>query len=485
MSIKLRPYQEKLVDDTRAGFSQGNKSVLVVLPTGGGKTFIFSYITMLAKAVRNQRIIILTHRQELLYQASDSLNALGVEHGLISPQYGISIEPVNVASAWTLVRRLKTVKAPHLIIIDEAHHAVPNNTWGKIIDSFPHARILGVTATPSRLDGSGLGSAVGGLFDTMVQGPQMKELQSMGFLTDYDYYCPPTNIDLSDVGTTGGDYTRGKLGKAMDKPVITGCAVEHYAKICPGEPAIAFCASVEHAEHTAEQFNAAGYRALSLDGNMDKTARKQAIKALGERRINVLTSCDIISEGTDIPIVTVAILLRPTQSLGLYLQQVGRVLRPAPGKEKAIILDHVGNVLIHGMPNEDRHWELNASKRNRKKKKKDDELDPLQLRACEKCYKPFKPPKEMCPHCGAIIEVKTRKISEKEGELQKIKEEKQRKIKARRREQGKARSLVDLILHGKTKGYKEGWALRVYKSRGNNVTIQEFEDAKREALLRG
>lgn len=484
MEIKLRPYQEKLVKELRGSFAEGFKSPLLVLPTGGGKTFVFAYITLLVKA-RGFKVLILTHREELWQQASDSLDALGIEHGIIAPKFGYSPDPVKVASIQTLVRRMEKIPDyPDFIIIDEAHHATTLNMWGKIIEKYPNANILGVTATASRLDGTGLGVKSGGVFDKMVLGPHMIELQQMGFLCEYDYYLPPTKgIDLSDVDSVGGDWAKGKLGKAMDKPVITGCAVDHYNSICPGEPAIAFCASVAHAQHVAEQFKESGYKAICLDGKMDKTQRKAAIKALGEGNLDVITSCDIISEGTDIPIVTVAILLRPTKSLGLFLQQVGRVLRPAPGKDKAIILDHVGNFYLHGHPNKKQDWDLNATKKTRRRKKDPEELEPLQYKTCEKCFKPFTGGSS-CPHCGHIHVVKTRELTEKEGTLEKIEDEKQRKIKANRREQGKATTLVDLLLLAKRKGHKEGWAKHIYKSRGGKLTHEIWENAKLEMMTR-
>jgi DNA repair protein RadD len=486
MVINLRPYQEKIVNEIRQAYADGFMAPIAVLPTGAGKTFIFSVIALMVKK-RENSVLILAHREELWSQASESLDRLGVEHGIIAPRFGYSGDLVNVASAATLVRRLDSILPPSLIIIDEAHHCIKGNTWGKILSKFPNARVLGVTATPIRLDGSGLGKDSGGFFDIMLQGPQMRELQQMGYLSHYDYYCPPTDVDMAGVGTVHGDFDRHKLAEVMDKPMIIGSAVEHYKEICAGKPAIAFCASVAHAEHTAQQFKAAGFRALSIDGKMDKTARKNAIKALGEGRLDVLTSCDIISEGTDIPIVTAAILLRPTQSLGLYLQQCGRVLRPADGKGSAIILDHVGNIFRHrGEPNLPRTWLLNTESR-KKRAKKEGELPPLNLKICDKCYTPA-PPAAACLNCGFVFVVKESGLKQTDGELIKIestltpKQEAQKvkaeQVKARKREQGKARGLDELLQLAKQKGYKPEWALKMYQIRGNSCTMAEFEAAK-------
>jgi superfamily II DNA or RNA helicase len=267
---------------------------------------------------------------------------------------------VQVASVQTLARRLgKTRINPALIIIDEAHHACAGS-WRNILSAFPRARLLGVTATPCRLDGQGLGKSSGGYFDRLIQGPSVRELINAGHLAQPIVYAPPVGADFSGVHVRMGDYVAEEQAAALDKPTITGCAIDHYRRICPGVPAIAFCASVKHAEHVAEQFDAAGFPAVSLDGTLDSKTRKHRIAALANGQIKILTSCEIISEGTDIPVVTACIMLRRTMSTGLYLQQAGRCLRPHPQKTNSIILDHVGNVFQHGFPDDDREWALDA-----------------------------------------------------------------------------------------------------------------------------
>ena len=324
----LRPYQQDLVSALRVSYATGHKAPLVVLPTGGGKTYFFSYVAEQAVA-RGNRVCILVHRQELLLQASRSLRSMGIAHGLISPMFNMNNEPVQVASVQTLIRRLKRQTLPFdLIVSDEAHHAVAGS-WRKILDQYPNAKVLGVTATPIRTDGQGLSE----IFDDLIVGASMATLIDMGYLVRPVVYAPPTAVDLSGVRKRGGDFDAQQLTERMDKPTITGSAVEHYKRLCAGKPAIAFCASVAHAQHVAEQFRQAGFKSVSLDGTMLDTERKAAIDGLANGSIHVLTSCDIVSEGTDIPVVEAAILLRPTQSTGLYLQQVGRALRVVDGKQ--------------------------------------------------------------------------------------------------------------------------------------------------------
>lgn len=456
--MHLRPYQQTAVDQLRASYAAGRRAPLFVLPTGGGKTFVFSHVANNATA-RGNRVCILVHRQELLFQASRSLTAVGVAHGLIAPGHNQTQHAVQVASVQTLSRRLaKRSYDFDLCIIDEAHHAAAG-TWLKITQALPNARILGVTATPIRSDGQGL-SAV---FDDMVIGPSMGELIEMGFLVRPEVYAPPTAINLAGVRKRGGDFDQRDVAERMDKPIITGSAVDHYRKLCPSQPAIAFCASVEHARHVAAQFNSAGFRAMSVDGSMLDSERKAAIDGLGNGKLHVVTSCDIISEGTDIPVVSAAILLRPTQSTGLYIQQVGRALRTAPGKDKAIILDHVGNVLRHGMPDEPRDWSLDGIERGNKAA--NDNVAPV--KQCSRCFAVYRPA-PACPQCGHVEEVKARTIEETDGELKQITpEEAARMQRERRMEVATARTMEDLLEVAKRRGYAPGWAYHMMRHRNS------------------
>lgn len=249
MNIQLRDYQMAGVEKIRASFRNGCRNVLFQLPTGGGKTVVFCYITENA-AKKSNRVLILVHRQELIRQTSTSLSDIGVPHGIIAPGFTPTWDMVQVASVQTLVRRLHKIHPPQLIISDECHHANAG-TWRKIFEHFNKARILGVTATPCRLDGSGLGRASGGFFDDMVKGPSVAELIDRGFLARPRIYAPPIGADLANLRKKYGEFVGADVVAAIDKPVITGSAVEHYRKLASGVPAIAFCASVAHAEHVA------------------------------------------------------------------------------------------------------------------------------------------------------------------------------------------------------------------------------------------
>lgn len=463
--LKLREYQDNTVNNIRRSYQSGNKAPLAVLPTGGGKTIIFSYIAASAVA-KGKKAWILVHRVELLRQTSEKLSWAGVRHGLVNPLYTPDLSAkCQVASVQTLVKRVDRYRQhikPDLIIIDEAHHATAS-TYRQIIEAFPEAKVLGVTATPVRSDGKGLGALSGGLFDDMVIGPQISELIAMGFLVKPIVYAPTERLDLSGIKIKMGDYDKKEVEVRVDKPTITGNAVAHYTKLCAGAPAVAFCVSISHAEHVAEEFRAAGYRAYAVDGSMDDGERKRILNGLANGSVQVVCSCDLISEGTDIPAIGCAILLRPTQSTGLYIQQVGRALRPCEGKEYAIILDHVGNVLTHGMPDDDREWSLDGEEKKKKKKKKQEAT--VRVKQCPNCYAMHNP-MPVCPHCGHKYEVEAREIKQEDGELKQVTADTAKLIqKQRKKEVGSARTLEDLIRVQNARGYKDGWAQHVWMAR--------------------
>jgi DNA repair protein RadD len=458
-AFELREYQRAGVESLRASYRAGRRAPLFVLPTGGGKTAVFSHIAEGARA-RGKKVTILVHRKELLLQASAALTRLSVEHGILAPWAAQSPADVQIASIQTLARRIERVSKPDLLIIDEAHHAT-SASYRAVLAAYPAAHVLGVTATPCRTDGAGLRD----IFDDLILGPSIGELIRQGFLVPPVVYAPPIGIDVTGVRRKMGDYDKGELAERIDKPKITGSAVEHYQKYCPGQPAIAFCVSIQHAENVAEEFRGAGVRAVRVDGGMDDSSRRAAIEGLGNGAIDLVTSADLIGEGVDIPRVSAAILLRPTHSTALYLQQVGRALRPYEGKTQALILDHVGNVMRHGLPDDDRDWTLDAAPKSGREK-----ADPTLIRVeqCERCFFVYESGPEKCPACGNLQPSKVRKIDAVDGELAKLtKEAVEAARKAKRREQGSAQTLEDLIALGRAKGYKNPkfWAEKVFAGR--------------------
>lgn len=457
MPIVLRDYQEKIIADLREAYRQGFRAPLVVSPTGSGKTRTFAFLSE-RLCFSRKRLVIMVHREELVAQISAALNDAGVPHGLIlaGSLYDVRL-PVHVASVQTLVNRLDRIAVPDYVIGDEGHHFLPKTMWGKCILHWqaenPALKINLWTATPERLGGEGLGE----MCDTMILGPTTGELIERGFLSPYRLFAPRTQLDFSGVTSRGGDFAKNEISAAMDKPKITGDAVMHYRKLCDGAPSVAFCASVEHAHHTAEQFRAIGYTAAAVDGKMDKHERRRVMDDFSRGRLHVLTSADIVSEGVDVPGLVGAILLRPTQSVALYLQQVGRALRTAPGKECAYIIDHVSNSARHGLPDDPREWSLFGTAKGKKKS------DAPGCRQCPKCYAISPLAAQKCRDCGAPFPVKERVIEQVDGELTEI------EVARMKREavetQAKAKSLDDLKALAKQLGRKEGWAVHVFEAR--------------------
>jgi superfamily II DNA or RNA helicase len=455
--MELRPYQNQLAQDIRSAFGSGAKRPLAVSPTGSGKTVLFSYITSQVLQ-RGSRVIIVAHRKEILEQISATLKRVNVPHGFIQSGKFMAQQSAMVASIQTLARRFDKVPEPDLVIIDEAHHAV-SKSYIEMFATWPKAKFIGVTATPERLDGKGLGA----VFDRMVMGPTVGWLIDNGFLARPVYYAPREAVDLSGVSKLAGDYNLGEAAEVIDTPKITGDAVTHYRRFCPNQRAVAFCISVAHSQHVAAQFEAAGVPAASIDGQLDQETRKKRVEDLTAGRILVLTSCELISEGFDLPTVNAAILLRPTHSLSMHLQQLGRALRPYPGKTHAVILDHVGNCLRHGLAEQDRDWDLEGREKRKAKSK------PVETKQCSKCFAIFAG--TACPQCGSEREISPREIDEVDGELQRLSIEDIAKKRDERREEGMCRTLEDFRALAARRGYKPGWAFFRWKARSRKTSL--------------
>jgi len=460
MQVTLRPYQQQAVAEIRGSYQAGCRRALFVLPTGGGKTVVFTHIAERA-AMRGSRICILVHRQELVDQSSRSLHAIGCNHGVIAAGYRQDLShTVQVASVQTLARRLHQIPAGffQLLIVDEAHHAVAG-TWAKVLEHHQGGHILGVTATPERLDGRGLGDQ----FETLIEGPDAGWLTEQGFLVPARVFAPP-GIDLSAVRRFDTAKGRHDSDEILRQGQAMGDAVSHYRRTIQNEhngTAIAFCCSVAHADALAEAFRSQGIAAARLDGAMDRGERRRLINDLGAGVLKVLTSCDIISEGTDIPSVTGAILLRPTDSLGLHLQQVGRVLRPAPGKRWAIVNDHVGNSLRHGLPTDQREWSLEG----RQKGKRRAASEALPVKVCDSCFSTLPSAEPVCPICGFVFPPPARReLVTVEGTLQELTA--QAAAQQRRQAVGKARTREELEAIRLERGYSRGWTDHILRARG-------------------
>jgi DNA repair protein RadD len=455
----LRPYQQQDLDEIRVAFSSGARAVLYVAPTSSGKTVLFT--SLVDGAMRKgKRCIITAHRIEIVEQVSTALAGLGVPHGVIAPGFPETPEPVQVASIASLVRRIDRHDHYDLIVVDESHHAIAG-TWRRVIEAMPGAKVLGVTATPERLDGRGLGD----VFGTMVMGPTVAELIEGGYLSRFTCFAP-TTPDLCGISTRAGDYAVDELAGIMARPVVVGSAVSSYEKLCLGKRAIVYGVDRRHSMMLAKRFTERSHKAAHLDGDTPKEERRALIKALETGELEIITNCGIISEGLDVPAVEAVLLARPTQSLALFLQQVGRALRPAPGKDRALILDCAGNLYRHGMPDADRQWSLGGKPRRQR-----EPGEMPRLRRCEHCEAINPPKAPTCSACGADLRPTAQEQREIEAELRRV--EHLRRIEAlRSMSYGKALQWAgsdETKLHqvAAARGYRRGWVFyRLQELRG-------------------
>jgi len=401
-------------------------NLLIVLPTGAGKTIVKAQFAKEAYA-ENKRTVIFAHRDVLLVQISLALGMLMVPHSFIVSQktrtyitnlhlekfgrsYWVDTSPIIVVSVDAFLARLKkgTIDQARTDLInfwmmDEAHHTLKDNKWGRCISALRKAYGVGVTATPIRTDMKGLGVHADGVFHEMIVGAKMKDLIANGKLCAYKIFSPPTKVDTTGLKLNKkGDWNESDLAKRTDRSDITGDAVEHYLRLASGKKAITFTCNIAHAVHVANQFNLAGVPSLAISSNNTNAERQQALEDFKAGRIMNLVNCDLFGEGFDVPSVEVCIMLRKTESYSLFKQQFGRCLRALKGKLFGVLLDHVGNVPRHCMelaPHEDPIWSL-----DRAAKKKATEInEPVgricPQKSCNLYYIPVGGDKT-CPHCG-------------------------------------------------------------------------------------
>ena len=383
-------------------------------------------------------VLVLAHRHSLIEQ-----------HKALLTELGVLTDKVRVASVFTEANHLGE-HTVDLIIIDEAHLSEAAS-YRKVCEYYGCRRVL-FTATPSRLDGKPLTLA-----DTIVTGITAKELIAMGAISDYDYYAPDLGIDTDSVDLVAGEYHNGQLSDIMCRSAIYGDVLKYYRQLGDNRQAIAYCTSVKHSMQTAAMFSKNGIAAVSIDGGMSRKERDKRMALFREGKVQILCNCNLISEGVTLPNASVGLLLRPTCSLPLFIQQSCRVLTPVEGK-KAVIIDFVNNVQRHGLPTDEHEWSLSEPIQKRREFNDDGTLS---IRQCEWCFRCFKTA-PVCPYCGHKHTVKGRELqSVTDVELRKIeaaeKAEQEKQRKAARMEVGAARTISDLQRIAEERGYAPGW----------------------------
>lgn len=421
MAINLRDYQLKVKADIYKHWEAGVKNVLLVMPTGGGKTKTFCSIAIdktIGELVPEKRLptAIMVHRKELVQQICLTLAEEGIPHNIIAPRpviqgiiaaerqvlkrsYYDHRAMVTVISVDTLNARILKhqdwARSIKLCITDEAAHVLKQNKWGRAMAYFPNAITLGVTATPERLDKRGLGSHADGVFDVMVLGPSSRWMIEQGFLSKYKIAIPESDYQTYLKAAAGdADYTREAMAIASLKSHIVGDVVKNYIRLAKGKQCIVFASDIAAGEKMEREFHANGITAKILTGETEDSVRLKSLIDFRDRKINVLINVDLFDEGLDVPGIEVVSMARPTKSLGKFLQMVGRGLRPIKGKEYLILIDHVGNVSEHNLPDTPRRWTLNRIIRRRQKVNL--------IRICKNyaCNSPFDRIMHICPYCG-------------------------------------------------------------------------------------
>jgi len=408
MTLSLRRYQTHSIEELRAVYAQDVRAALLVSPTGSGKTVIMGEIIRSAVALGGS-ILFLAHRKELIDQVSKRLDSVEVGHGVIMSGHPrlLPWERVQVASIPTLVSRLSRGESmPHadLVVIDEAHHARAR-TYGRILDAYPEARILGATATPWRTDGRGLGE----IFQQLVVAARPRELIDQGYLVPYTGFAYDVPA-LDEVERKRGDYEQHGLELVMSERRIVGNVVQQYLEHARGLRAVLFATSIKHSQDLVGRFVEAGVAAEHIDGETDVRTREAILERIRTGTTHVLCNVGIVTEGWDCPELEVCILARPTLSAGLYLQMVGRIMRPAPGKTVARIHDHAGCFMEHGAPDLDREYSLDPDARAFKGEKLPS------LRTCKECFAIFPVSAgPACPACGHMNPPMPRELREIDG----------------------------------------------------------------------
>jgi DNA repair protein RadD len=461
VTAELRPYQADVVARLEAAIAAGRRRLLVVMPTGSGKTVVIA--ALVARAQR-RRVLFLAHRRELIAQASVKLHAAAVDHGVIAAEFPTRpAVPVQVASIATLhARAIRTRKidlpGADLVIIDEAHHCRASS-YRAIVERYPQAVILGVTATPCRGDGRGLG----GTFETLIEGPTVDALIKEGYLVPTKVYAP-SRPDLNGVRVERGDYVEKQLAERMDTGVLVGDIVEHWLRLAQRRRTVVFATGVAHSVHIRDEFRRTGVWAEHVDGSTPVDERDQILAKLVSGSVEVVSNAMVLTEGWDAPEVSCLVLARPTRQIGLYRQMAGRILRPAPGKSDALILDHAGAVFTHGFPEDRVAWTLAPDRHAENTEHRSRGLYKVPgLTTCPECHA-VRFEGRPCSLCGWRRRTRGEAVEVTDGELAAV--DRQRRTRAPVYDADDMHRFHRMLAWvARERGYKPGWAVYKFKEK--------------------
>lgn len=459
--MELRGYQTEAIERIRQAIREGHRRILVVAPTGSGKTVVGTQI--LRSAHDKERTgLFLAHRREIIHQTSEKLAQFGLEdHGIImAGESPSAMAKVSVGSIQTVHSRITTRKNGHqpladVIIYDEAHRL--SSMYLRFADLYPSAIIIGLTATPVRSSGCGLGS----FYSHMVEVSTVQELIDQGFLVPTRIFAP-SMPDLKGVRTRAGDYVQEDLGEKMDQVQLVGNVVRDWQERAADRQTVVFASTVAHSIHLAERFQEAGVRVAHIDGETPKDERDETLRAFKRGDVQVVVNCQVLSEGFDEPAISCMVLVRPTKSYGLYLQMAGRGLRPYPDKKDCVIIDHAGAFYRHGAPEEAGDWTLDVGTKIQDKRQERKENDPQPM-TCRECFAVWTPTRfqRACPSCGWMPTRQGKKLDMKEGRLREVPKAKRK----RAHQEDKARVWAECIHIASYKGLKCGAAAHMYRKR--------------------
>lgn len=463
MNLELRPYQSEALVGLRRSIASGHRRPILQAPTGSGKTFTACALCKSA-IEKGNRVLIIAPRRELVYQFSESLYAVGLSHGIIMAGNGMTLHrSIQVASFDTLhARAVKSNRMPlpeaDIVIFDEAHLAIAKCKKA-LLEHYGDKIIIGLTATPARGDGRGLNE----VFDDIVLTWPMQKLVEAGYLVPAKYYAP-TEPDLEGLKVARGDYVTKELSERFDRPEIIGDVLVNWQRLASDKQTVVFCIDRKHARHVAEQFIMAGYGAEYLDGETPDEERRGIIERVGNGNTQIVVSILVLTYGVDIPSLECAVIARPTKSIVMYLQCAGRVLRTAPGKTEAVIIDHSGVVDMHGFVDDDYPWSLDAatSITERREKQQKERKEPKEI-TCSECGAVFKSSRT-CPDCGHQMIPPGQPVPTYQADLQEI----QRGQKKANREMTwpeKIQFIAELRAIGYARGYKSGFAAAIYREK--------------------